>query len=196
MLDRNNAYSGEFELGKIPYFEEGGLNLVRIYMHLTWMPENTRRRGYWCFSADPEIMKPHGNHECLMEGMEVFDVIEQNNWKKCIKEKTLYDELSRMRPWMNNYTYRGTPGQERLLERARKNGLMVPGNEAEYLRSIHMETIMFTGIGYTREYNNEAYIYRQDLLVNEIPLAVEGVLGDIFKMPYRYRVLNNIRILG
>lgn len=185
---------GHFDLGKIPYLGSP-LKLVKIYMHLTWMPENTRRRGYWCFSADLDIKKPYGSTEPLLEGMEVFDMIEKNDWRKYIKEKTLYDELYAMRYYMNNYLYRGTATQEHLIEDARRNGLMVPGNEAEYLRSIHMETVRYTGVGYTREYNHEAYTYGEDLLVREIPLAVEGVLGDLFKMPSVYRKLNNTKLL-
>lgn len=200
MLNRNESYTGHFDLGKVPYsrgpYNACGLNRVRIYLHLTWMPENTRRRGYWCFEGVPELMCPNGSTDILTTGMKVFELIEKENWRKYIKEKTLYDELRSMRYWMNNYMYRGTTGQEHLIEEARRNGLLVPGNEAEYLRSIHMDIIGFTGLGYTREYNNESYTYGSDLLVRELPLAIEGVLRDLFKMPSVYRKLNNTKILG
>lgn len=193
MLKKDNSYSGTFELGKIPDSNDG-LNLLRVYLHLTWIPENARRRGYWCLQAVPEIMD-HARNAVLMIVPGVFDLIEQNGWRKYIKEKTVYDMLYGMRHWFNNYQYRGTPSQESAIKAATEAGIMVRGNEAEYLRSIHMDTVVYTGIGYTREYFNECYTYGSDILVKEIPVGVEYVLEELFSMPSVYRKLNNTKVL-
>ena len=200
MLNRDTVfYDGTFELGRIPYSRGShnncGFNLVKVYLHLTWMPETRNRRGYWCLEGIPQIMCPGGSTDTLITGMKVFDLIEQNDWRKYIKEKNLYDELYSMREWMNNYSYRGTPTQERVLERARAEGLLVPGNEREYLRSIQGDVVRYVGIGYTREYHGDSYTYGTDLLVKIIPSAVEQTLEEIFKIPSVYRKLSNVKML-
>ena len=162
-------YSKTFNFGKIDYHENNRKTCaVEVEVTLSLRECNNTSHNYYEFTASANVW--NNIHTDIYIGGQCLDTINRY-YRNQLCDIPLWDEIYNL--WESyhlNDMHAGTPEQEKAIEEWKSQGNSYDYKEVcEYLKSIDLYEVKFTGWSSSHHYENELYKYGHAWLIQELP---------------------------